>query len=235
MGGFGGGRDSGASDTSNNTRTTTTRTTTKKAPTKKTTTRKSNAQETYRTTTYAKTQVSQKAKNKVKTDKDKDSSQKLTDYKVGKVPFLFPGSTILNSPIGMAGRQKAYETTRDYYRKNVVGKNDFKDTYDSFSSYQKGRLDNTITAGGDRQLSGTGGYVAPQGIEFAKAATGSATISGPEEIQKTAANTKGLTDATMSAAQTNVANKRKGRKSTNITAKKTLDNNYTLSKKTLLG
>tara|TARA_R110000787_G_C13216351_1_gene425706 strand:+ start:36 stop:656 length:621 start_codon:yes stop_codon:yes gene_type:complete len=81
-------------------------------------------------------------------------------------------------------------------------------------------------------LTGGGGYEKPEGIELAKAATGSATILGPAEIQKTAANTTAIK---MSAAQTNVANKRKGRKSTNITAKKTLDNNYTLSKKTLLG
>ena len=100
MGGFGGGRDSSTRSSGDfSSRTTTTKATTKKASTKKTTTRKSNARENYRSNAYAKTQVSQKAKNKVKTDRDKDSSQKLTDYKVGKVPFFYPGSTILNSSI----------------------------------------------------------------------------------------------------------------------------------------
>ena len=76
----------------------------------------------------------------------------------------------------------------------------------------------------------------PQGIELAKASTTSATIKGPEQIQKEAANKiSGPTTTEMSADQITLANKRKGRRTTNITAKKTLDKNYTLSKKTLLG
>jgi len=39
----------------------------------------------------------------------------------------------------------------------------------------------------------------------------------------------------MNASQILLANKRRGRKVTNITAKKTLAKNYTLSEKTLLG
>ena len=76
----------------------------------------------------------------------------------------------------------------------------------------------------------------PQGIELAKQSTTSATILGPAEIQKEAANNvKGPTTTEMSADQILLGNKRKGRRSTNITAKKTLANNYTLSKKSLLG
>jgi len=76
----------------------------------------------------------------------------------------------------------------------------------------------------------------PKGIEFAKASTTSATILGPEQIQKEAANTiKGPTTTEMNASQILLANKRRGRKVTNITAKKTLAKNYTLSEKTLLG
>jgi hypothetical protein len=75
-----------------------------------------------------------------------------------------------------------------------------------------------------------------QGIELAKTSTGSATILGPAEIQKKAANNiSGPTTTEMSADLITLANKRKGRRSTNITAKKTLANNYALSKKTLLG
>ena len=81
-----------------------------------------------------------------------------------------------------------------------------------------------------------GGDNNPQGIELAKASTTSATILGPAEIQKEAANNiSGPTTTEMSADQILLANKRKGRRSTNITAKKTLAKNYTLSKKTLLG
>ena len=76
----------------------------------------------------------------------------------------------------------------------------------------------------------------PKGIELAKASTTSATILGPAEIQKEATNNiSGPTTTEMSADTISLANKRKGRRSTNITAKKTLAKNYTLSKKTLLG
>ena len=95
------------------------------------------------------------------------------------------------------------------------------------------------------QFSPTGnpGETNDQGIEIAKKSTTSATILGPAEIQKEAANNiKGPTTTEMSAqstpmtaSQISLANKRKGRRATNITAKKTLANNYTLSKKTLLG
>jgi len=75
----------------------------------------------------------------------------------------------------------------------------------------------------------------PEGIELAKASTTSATILGPGEIQKEAANNvKGPTTTEMSADQISLANKRKGRRATNIN-KKTLAKDYTLSKKTLLG
>ena len=76
----------------------------------------------------------------------------------------------------------------------------------------------------------------PKGIELAKASTGSATILGPAEIQKTAANNiNGPTTTEMNADQILLANKRKGRKVTNITNKKALAKNYKLSEKSLLG
>jgi len=81
-----------------------------------------------------------------------------------------------------------------------------------------------------------GGNNLPQGIELAKASTTSATILGPKEIQKEAANTiKGPTTTEMTADQILLANKRKGRKITNITGPKGLAKNVKLSKKTLLG
>jgi len=87
----------------------------------------------------------------------------------------------------------------------------------------------SINTGNDRKGN-------PQGIELAKASTTSATILGPKEIQKKAANTiKGPTTTEMTADQIALANKRKGRKSTNITGPKGLAKNVKLSKKTLLG
>ena len=108
------------------------------------------------------------------------------------------------------------------------------------ADYQGGKTFSSSTVNNNN---GGGRDDNPQGIEFAKASTTSATILGPAEIQKEAANNvKGPTTTEMSATSTaltagqiSLANKRKGRRSTNITAKKTLANNYTLSKKTLLG
>ena len=77
----------------------------------------------------------------------------------------------------------------------------------------------------------------PQGIQLAKkVAEINETILSPAKIQAEAANNvKGPTTTEMSADQIALANKRKGRRSTNITAKKTLAKNYKLSEKTLLG
>ena len=70
-----------------------------------------------------------------------------------------------------------------------------------------------------------------QGIELAKSVDNKVG-----EIQKTAANNvKGPTTTEMSTDQILLANKRKGRKVTNITNKKTLAKNYKLSEKSLLG
>ena len=76
----------------------------------------------------------------------------------------------------------------------------------------------------------------PKGIELAKASTTSATILGPKEIQKKAANTiKGPTEVEMSADEILLKNKRKGRKITQITGPEGLAKKEKLSKKTLLG
>ena len=72
-------------------------------------------------------------------------------------------------------------------------------------------------------FSGGGRDDNPKGIEFAKASTTSATILGPAEIQKEAANNvKGPTTTEMTAGQISLANKRKGRRATNFTAKKNI-------------
>jgi hypothetical protein len=76
----------------------------------------------------------------------------------------------------------------------------------------------------------------PQGIELAKASAPSSSILSPKEIQKQASNKiKGPTSVEMNADQILLANKRKGRKINNLTAKKTLAKDYKLSQKTLLG
>ena len=176
------------------------------------------------------TKVSQKAKDKVKTDRDNDSRDKLSNYKVKKVPAFIPGSTILNA--GQKVRQKTFEVNRDYYRDKVVGKPGYKDTFEDYEKYIKGRGQGNLDAMGRTINTGGGNDNNPQGIQLAKAATGTATVKGPAEIQKTAANTTAIK---MTAAEINVANKRKARKQTQKTGATGITEEYKLSKKILLG
>mgnify|MGYP003143248916 CR=1 FL=1 len=120
------------------------------------------------------------------------------------------------------GITKGIKTART--NKQLEGTADFQGTKSRVRSFNN---NNNNDGGGNNN---------PQGIELAKASTTSATILGPAEIQKQAANeVKGPTTTEMSADEILLKNKRRGRKTTNITAKQTLDKNYTLSKKTLLG
>ena len=177
----------------------------------------------------SKTKISKKAKAKVQTDRDNDSSDKLSNYKVKKVPAIIPGSTILNA--GIKVRQKTFEVNRDYFRKNVVGKNNYKDTFESYESYIKGRSGGSLDAMGRDLNTGSGNDNNPQGIQLAKAATGTATVKGPKDIQKDAANTTAIK---MTAAEINIANKRKGRRVTQKNTSSGITEEYKLSKKVLL-
>ena len=181
------------------------------------------------------TKVSQSAKDKVQTDRDNDSRDKLSNYKVKKVPAIIPGSTILNA--GQKFRQKTFEINRDYYRDNVVGKPGYKDTFEDYEKYITGRGTGNLDAMGRTIKSSGGGGSGNQnqGIELAKSATGTATTTGPGEIQKTATNTITTKDAKKNSIETLLANKRKGRRTTNITSATGLEDNYTLAKKKLLG
>jgi len=180
------------------------------------------------------TKVSKKAKDKVQRDRDNDSRDKLTNYKVKKVPAFIPGSTILN--VGQKARQKTFEVNRDYYRENVVGKPGYKDTFEDYEKYITGRGQGNLDAMGRTiNTGGGGGGNQNQGIELAKGATGTATTTGPGEIQKTATNTMTTKDAKKNSTDTLLANKRKGRKSTNKTSATGLEDDYTLAKKKLLG
>ena len=172
--------------------------------------------------------VSKKAKAKVKTDRAKDNSNdfKNMKYEGSKAP------SILARGLDYLGiSNKSFEVNKAYYEKNVVGKNNFTASPEDFKKYMTSRGSGSVDALG-RPTNNVGNDNKSQGIELAKAATGTATVKGPKEIQKDAANT---TVTKMSAGQINIANKRKGRIKTNITAKKTLDKNYKLSEKTLLG
>tara|TARA_R110002012_G_scaffold95234_1_gene230251 strand:+ start:227 stop:928 length:702 start_codon:yes stop_codon:yes gene_type:complete len=121
-----------------------------------------------------------------------------------------------------------YKPTQKSPRQSVLN-------YEDYLAEEKGNFNLKYSGnvgGTNNQADGMANQYTKQGIELAKSATGSATILGPQEIQKAAANT---TETKMSAGQINVANKRRGRKTTMLTSAKGIQDDYTLSKKTLLG
>ena len=104
-----------------------------------------------------------------------------------------------------------------------------------YKSYLDSRMSGKTDAYGNT-ISQGGGDNQNQGIELAKSATGTATVTGPAEIQKTATNTITTKDAKKKSADAIlVATKRKSRQSTIKTSPTGLTDDYNLSKKKLLG
>jgi len=185
-----------------------------------------NARESYRSSQYS---GSSKSKSKSK------STSKSTNKPTNQNNSSNDGNPIINF---IKGGGITGAVIRAAVKVGKAVKKDFKtrktnEALLGSADYQGGKTFSSSTVNNNN---GGGRDDNPQGIEFAKASTTSATILGPAEIQKEAANNvKGPTTTEMTAGQISLSNKRKGRRSTNITAKKTLANNYTLSKKSLLG
>ena len=61
----------------------------------------------------------------------------LDTHQVGKVPFFVPGSAFINviQPL----RQKSFEKNREYFQKNVAGKQGFQNTLTDYKRYISGR------------------------------------------------------------------------------------------------
>ena len=151
-------------------------------------------------------------------------------------------AAILSGPLQAGSR-----VNRDFFTDQVLGSKNFRGTTKSdfekmslteqekmYDNYMSGRQTGKTDAYGNTISQGGGGNQ-DQGIELAKGATGTATTTGPEEIQKTATNTMTTKDAKKNSTDTLLANKRKGRKSTNKTSATGLEDDYTLAKKKLLG
>ena len=158
-----------------------------------------------------------------------------------KVPS--PVLSILSIPL-----QHGSRVTRDFYTDKVLGSKNFKgqsktsflsmsaaDQEKQYKSYLDSRMSGKTDAYGN-PISQGGGDNQNQGIELAKSATGTATVTGPAEIQKTATNTITTKDAKKKSADAIlVATKRKSRQSTIKTSPTGLTDDYKLSKKKLLG
>ena len=248
MGGFGGGRDSGGSSGGGNARENyrTAQYTTSKTKTKTTNTGSGNGGGGPKPTIVDK--IKNAASSYVTSRKKQMYSvanlvpgmkkglvKNRTDYKDylkerGNTP------NFLNVDDDTLASFDTFEQVRNY-EPTQRGPNSNTLNYADYLAEEKGNFNlkyagNVGNSGNNNPADGMSNQYTPKGIELAKAATGSATILGPAEIQKTAANTSTIK---MLAAQTNVANKRKGRNATKLTAKSGLNDNYTLSSKTLLG
>ena len=159
---------------------------------------------------------------------------------------MLPGSLKIAASIFKGPLAKGAKYSRSFFENKVIGNtkkgSNIKTTSKEFnamdasqkellySGYVKARQSGKKDAYGRDPVPGGDGM--QEGIELAKGATGSATILGPGEIQKNAANTTALK---MSAAQTSIANKRKGRRATQKTASSGITKDFKLSKKVLLG
>jgi len=158
-----------------------------------------------------------------------------------KVPS--PVLSILSIPL-----QHGSRINRDFFTDKVLGSKNFKgqsktsflsmsaaDQEKQYKSYLDSRMSGKTDAYGN-PISQGGGDNQNQGIELAKSATGTATVTGPGEIQKTATNTITTKDAKKKSADAIlVATKRKSRQSTIKTSPTGLTDDYKLSKKKLLG
>jgi len=153
-------------------------------------------------------------------------------------------ASLLSGPLQAGSR-----VNRDFFTDEVLGSKNFRGTTKSdfekmslteqekmYDNYMSGRQTGKTDAYGNTISQGGGGNGNQnQGIELAKNATGSATTTGPNEIQKSATNTVTTKDAKKNTTDTLLANKRKGRRTTNKTSATGLDDDYTLAKKKLLG
>ena len=258
MGGFGGGSDSSGS--SNRERAAQRnriqkKTTTKKTATKKTISTDSNQREEAaadnRKSILSRANTLKNIKNKENTF-DENSINKfknsiVPDNKLYKfIPPYAKGAINLLNKITDAPKKNLAFFIDNYDRigtnielpsKREFSKMDLEQQQKIYSNTRTTFQQNNLDPLGE-SLGGGGGSKKLAGINLADSASGSATVKLPSEIQKEASNNPtNMTPAntTMSAAQVLLNNKRKGRRSTNITAKKTLSNNYTLSEKTLLG
>jgi len=79
---------------------------------------------------------------------------KLDNYEIPKsdAPGVIGAALNLTQPL----RQKSFEVNREYYQKNVVGKGNYKDTFDDYERYIKGRSEGKLDAMG-RTITSTGG------------------------------------------------------------------------------
>ena len=186
-----------------------------------------NRRENYRNTPAAKASA-KKAATISKANKIKNDATSFDNYTYTAPKFV---PSILAKALDVTGiAKKTFEVNKAYYEKNVIGKNNFTKSIDSYKDYMSKRGRGEIDAMG-RAISGggNGGNTQP----------GITKNIGGNTIQTTAP-----TEAEVSQSETANADasalkvKKKGRSMTMLTGSKGvrgMASNYSLGKKSLLG
>jgi|TARA_R100001460_G_C3509316_1_gene171303 hypothetical protein len=172
---------------------------------------------------------------KIKQSKEKvkkaTGKSKLDNYEIPKsdAPGVIGATLNLTQPF----RQKSFEVNREYYQKNVVGKENYKDTFDDYERYIKGRSEGKLDAMG-RPITSTGGRDSKV-TEAPKETVKTSILSQPVEAETKVETFK----EEKKEDKYDVRKiKKKGRRKNILTSSKgvtTVSDDYSLGKKSLLG
>ena len=174
--------------------------------------------------------VSQKAKDKVITDQAKDNTNDFNNmkYEGSKAPSIIAKAL---DYIGVS--EKAFNTNKAYYEKNVSGKNNFTTSPEDFKRYMASRGTGEIDAMGRATNGGSGGN--SYNTEATKQMASSGIVTNNGIVAPTTAEVSQATSTMMSDAEISVANKKKGRSTTILNRATGLGNSSLNTTKKTLG
>jgi len=174
-----------------------------------------------------KNQFTDLTKENLNPQEDNYQKNKLDNYQIqnSDAPGLI--GSILNLTKG--ARQKSFEVNRNYFQKNVVGKGNFKNTFEDYETYIKGRGAGTLDAMG-RTISNQGGNENNNQPVIIEKNVGGKTIQTTEA--------KVVEDKKEATKYDERQTKKKGRKKNILTSSQGVmktSADYSLGKKSLLG
>ena len=174
-----------------------------------------------------KNQFTDLTKENLNPQEDNYQKNKLDNYQIqnSDAPGLI--GSILNLTKG--ARQKSFEVNRNYFQKNVVGKGNFKNTFEDYETYIKGRGAGTLDAMG-RTISNQGGNDNNNQPVIIEKNVGGKTIQTTEA--------KVAEDKKKATQYDERVTKKKGRSKNILTSKQGVmktSADYSLGKKSLLG
>jgi hypothetical protein len=176
-----------------------------------------------------KNQFTDLTKENLNPQEDNYQQNKLENYQIKDSDAPGVVGAILNLTKG--ARQKSFEVNRDYYQKNVVGKGDYKNTFEDYERYITGRSQGKLDAMG-RTITqrDDGGNNQPAQETIIK------KNIGGTEVQTTQAK---IDEQRAKSDEYDVRKvKKEGRKRYTLTSSKgvtQVSDDYSLGKKSLLG